>query len=292
MKNSVLQEKIEGIHGKSLQLLLDVKTRWNSTERMLERFVKVYDCVKDSLREIGQPNLIADSDLTMLTQLLHCLQPIRLASEALGRRDATLMTAEGTLSFLFSKLKQQDNKIAKMFHAAIVEKINQRRSKELISLMRFLLKKNLTSTHELPLISKSQVYKFVKEEACRLIKATVPDASANNDDDVLQLNQPQSLTEELEQAISEFSEPEKTLADPMSSWKVINKELALFDMNGELTTNLQILLDALKSIKPTSTDSERIFSNSANFCSKKRTSLADESINRLCFLKSFFNNTD
>ena len=45
---------------------------------------------------------------------------------------------------------------------------------------------------------------------------------------------------------------------------------------------------ALKTIKPTSIDSESAFSTAGNFSTKKRTRFSDESLNSLVFLKHYF----
>ena len=44
----------------------------------------------------------------------------------------------------------------------------------------------------------------------------------------------------------------------------------------------------LKDISPTSVASEREFSVSANFMTDRRTSLKDNTLDDLCFLKDFF----
>jgi hypothetical protein len=46
----------------------------------------------------------------------------------------------------------------------------------------------------------------------------------------------------------------------------------------------------LKTIKPSSVASERLFSISGNFVSKIRTILSHRSVDILCFLKSYFLN--
>lgn len=70
--------------------------------------------------------------------------------------------------------------------------------------------------------------------------------------------------------------------------ELLNYEFAGYERNSILGGNLQKLLTALKSIQPTSTESERVFSLAANICTKKRTRLSDRSLNNICFLKSYF----
>lgn len=296
MKNSVLQEKVLNAFGKEIKLLLDMKTRWNSTEKMLVRFIKLYECIVEALRELRITSNISREDFALIKSLTEVLQPIRLVSEALGRRDATLLTAEGSLSFLFLKLKnQKDNPIASKLFEAVLKRINERRNIKLVSLMKFLHNNQASSSSpepELPVMSRNQLFKFVKEDCARVFSWIFSDhsdtATVQTDD-----RQHQSLEDELEASIQQHAGAsnaptlELTGRDNFAQ-KVIQKELTLYELTGELTPGLKVLFTALKSIKPTSTDSERVFSDSMNICSKRRLSLSDASISKLCFLKSYF----
>lgn len=68
----------------------------------------------------------------------------------------------------------------------------------------------------------------------------------------------------------------------------LKKEFDIYKTTGVLTDNLKKLHEAIKTLKPTSTDSERVFSIAGSFCNKKRSSLSDKPLNCLTFLKSFF----
>lgn len=290
----MLQNKVVEKFEKPLQLLLDVKTRWNSTEKMLERYIKLYDCVEEALDELGESSLVSHEDFLSIKYLFEALQPIRLVSEALGRRDATLLTAEGSLSFLLSKLNSPDDKsISKKLYEAVVKRINERRNIKLVSLMKFLHNNETsTSSTALPVISRNQVFKFVKEECIHFFTWTF-DNQTDTTAAETSGGQHQTLKDELEAIIqqhagsSSMAVAEKPDREHIVQ-KVIQKELSLYELTGDLTPGLKMLFSALKSIKPTSTDSERVFSDSVNICSKRRSSLSDDSINELCFLKSYF----
>lgn len=66
------------------------------------------------------------------------------------------------------------------------------------------------------------------------------------------------------------------------------KEFDYFDRHHVRGPWLEKLFDALGSVQPTSTQSERNFSLSAAIVTKKRTKLSPELINALNFLKSYF----
>lgn len=124
LKNAVLQSHIKAKHGKELALILDCKTRWNSTERMLERFVLVYESILLSLNEFNMNELIIEAaDMAMVKNLLECLQPIKVATEELGRRGANLLSAEAAINFLLEILGQRTDSIGQAFYEAIKERI-------------------------------------------------------------------------------------------------------------------------------------------------------------------------
>lgn len=52
--------------------------------------------------------------------------------------------------------------------------------------------------------------------------------------------------------------------------------------------NLTKVYKALKSIPPTSVESERVFSSAGMICNKIRSSLNDDSLDALVSLRSFF----
>lgn len=295
VKNSILQKKINETFEKSLQLSTDVKTRWNSTEKMLERYIKLHDCVVEALKEIGEDQSlsITADELDLVKSLYDALQPVRLVSEALGRRDATLMTAEGSLNFLLNKLKSQKNPFSAKLYTAVLKRVNERRNTKLVSLMKLLQNSNSPSTStDLPIIPRNQLLKFVKEECEHLYKIATHSSSLD-DQSAAEGDKELSLEEELESMIQQHAETRNVPQKELSNLnKVIQKEFALFELTGELTPGLENMYKAVRSIKPTSTDSERVFSDSSNICTKKRSSLTDSSINELCFSKSYFKRVD
>ena len=68
--------------------------------------------------------------------------------------------------------------------------------------------------------------------------------------------------------------------------KHLAKEFYFFDATGQRTTNIGLLLDALKSIPPMSVESERGYTAAGLCVTKLRTRLSNRSVDRLCLLKS------
>lgn len=108
LKNAALQGHIKAKHGKELALFLDCKTRWNSTEQMLERFVLVYESIVLALNDFNLNELVIDAvNMSMIKNVLKCLQPIKVAVEELGKRGANLLSAEAAINFLLESLEEQ-----------------------------------------------------------------------------------------------------------------------------------------------------------------------------------------
>ena len=75
---------------------------------------------------------------------------------------------------------------------------------------------------------------------------------------------------------------------PAFVMKVICQEMTLFENGGNRGRYLQLVYDYLLSIPPTSVEAERAFSASGLICSRLRTRLGDETLDALCFLRSYF----
>jgi len=69
---------------------------------------------------------------------------------------------------------------------------------------------------------------------------------------------------------------------------LLKQELEYFRQQKIRGKFIQIVFDYLMTIRPTSVDSERIFSGSGLFCKKLRTKLGDSTLNILSFLRSSF----
>ena len=98
------------------------------------------------------------------------------------------------------------------------------------------------------------------------------------------INQDSGLKEAIEKSIHKFlEEPEEIISNPTT----LKAEFSVFEATSKRIKNLDILFDALKTIKPSSVASERVFSISGNFVSKIKTRLSHCLVDILCFLFIF-----
>ena len=77
-----------------------------------------------------------------------------------------------------------------------------------------------------------------------------------------------------------------------SVYQTMKDEIDLFRKAETKSKHLNLLLNALDSIPPTSVESERAFSAAGLFITKIRSRLGDDIIDTLCFLKSYFKKLD
>ena len=112
--------------GKAFSLILDSKTRWSSLHTMLERFIKLKNCIRKSLIDLESKIEITDKKFELISSVVACLAPVKLAVEALCRNDATLLSADTTLLFMVNNLG--DTELAIKLKAALVRRINERRT--------------------------------------------------------------------------------------------------------------------------------------------------------------------
>ena len=83
-------------------------------------------------------NPFSKEDITFLTEISEALEPVKIASEKIGREDSNLLQAEASFSFLFKSLEKQDSEISKALLDALKIQIGEKRQIDLVALLAFL----------------------------------------------------------------------------------------------------------------------------------------------------------
>lgn len=291
VRNTCLQNYVKKTFNKELTLILDCKTRWNSCLNMIERFIILFDCIKLALKDLNNLHGFSKIDVKILKDFKDALSPVKLAVEALGRDDATLITAETVIVFMYKKIGILKSNIAQKLLTALKLRISNRRNVELTSLIHYLIDPHNWNKHGelLPYSTKAEILAYGEHLFKRLFVVTTlpPDAEQEKGNCAsTQL----SMTEELELAIKNATT--QPFKQSPQSVNLFEKECNIFEYSGERTNNLENLFKALLTISPTSTNAERVFSIAGNICNKTRTRLGDDAIGALVFLKHFFLRND
>lgn len=314
-KNDLLQTYMEKDMGKSFSLLLDCKTRWSSLCQMVTIFNKAKLCVSKTLVDLGLganlDYIFTEQEYDVLMDLERILQPVKLAVEVLCRRESNLITAETTLRFVISKLKDIKTHLAEKLVDSLRKRISERQINSTAVLL-YLYDPNkydedksqfiYDETFSLP--SKSVLRKAIKALVERLYTENDSEATADPDDDIPLANleentaeaaEPMSLQDELEMTLTSVKSSGSTVQRPRSTNTShlearIKQEMNHFESGGSKGPYLQFAYNALITIVPTSVEAERAFSAAGYLVSNIRSRLSDNTINTLTFLRSHFQN--
>lgn len=299
LKAGVL-EKIQKDSGKKpLSVLADVATRWNSLVISGKRFLEILPSIKEALkhRDIRSSISWSDHDTDILEEIVSVLEPARAATVELSNSSINLLVGQGILEFLLTESAAARSRhcasfLAQNFLEALEIRIKSRRNAELGTLIMYLNNHDLFKDgHSLEMSTKSAAVKLGIEIMNRIFPNIDEDESSQ------QILTPQSshvsvslsMQERLKLAIGSaragksqhFGAPAKDDA---------KKLFEQYDRRRIRGPQLDKLFDALCSIQPTSTQSERNFSLAASVATLKRNRLSSEKLSAIMFLKCYFNN--
>ena len=248
---------------------------------MIERFILLKKCISKALLDLSIEHNISAAEFLFLNELKCALEPMKLAVEALCRKDATLLTAEGIFQFFFLELKKTKSSLAKDLLCALKNRLQQRRQHDVVNLMRYLQNPNSLTDHgeyhaddidDIPLSSntKEGFLKTATILICRLFREDDSNETESQDEiesEAIELdNDPnnnqsdENLLERLQAHIEQYS----THSTPIQSitfddrsrvrqlQTVIKQEMKLLEATGKRPSKLEQLFRALSSVPPTS----------------------------------------
>lgn len=317
--DDILQRHVKEEKGKELSLTLDSKTRWNSLLAMLERFFDLKNSVRKSLIDLKSDISFTEDEMELLSNTISALQPIKIAVEALCRADIDLYVADAALEFMLQELATQSFFLSNNLKEELIERIKERRTIYSDILQYLYAPEKLNEKDNYGIfnnVSRNNLMKAIVELVNSIIENNgdegIEGVIADEDDNDLQStaattsstpitteenisgkNTP-SIPLSIEDKFDQFMKSKTATTakiDPVkknSVKNIVKKEMNYFEdqkIQGKL---LQMVFKALKSIKPTSVESERAFSNAGLICTKLRSRLGDESLNTLSFLRSHF----
>lgn len=287
IRTEVLLKHVKQQEGHELKLILDVPTRWNSLAQSINRFLLLINCINKALDELGIQKFNYNF-INVLKNISVTLEPIMLAVEQLSKVDANLLTAEGTILYVFQRLKTINTDISKKLLETLKIEIEKRRNKELVTLLYFLHHGSFPKQFENEFLCYSSKY-ATKNLAKQLFQRLFLDEEINNDkaeESEIEIND--SLEENEHHNLQKSIETLTKLKNRKYTFNIDAEFKSIEGNNGKRSANMDNLYEALLSICPTSTSSERAFSIAGNTVNKIRSRLGTNTVNALVFLRYYF----
>ena len=300
-----LEDLIIKAHGKKLNLILDMKVRWNSLIAMIRRFLLLKDELKLATLMMNKAWTFTPEDIEKLSNLLKALEPLEVAIEMLGARKTNLLDAELIYKTIYEDLDKQTSDIARRLKNAFRSRVADRRDKNLIHLMSFL--ENPSSWNRErdffgENVNQNEIKKLATDLCCRLFPDSVVHPhgfQVDRDGDVSIFEgtelEKRDLHNEafisIKERLTKILDESKNINDPkpIDGNASVSDEMNNFALNPRKMPSILLkLFRALKTIPPTSVEAERCFSTCGIYVTKMRTSLNDDSINSLIFLKKYY----
>lgn len=293
IRTEVLLGHVKKNNGKPLRLLLDVKTRWSSLVTAIVRFLKLINSINDALEELGATPY-SQNNIRLLKETTNILEPVKLGVLEMSKQTANLLTAEATLIYIFKELDAIKTPLAMNFLKSLRSRIYQRRNQNLTSVLFFLHHGVYPKINENEYFSYSPK-QLIKTTAMGLMERLYPiqnnlqqHAECSNDKDLQQGVHNQDEISKLQKCIATFIDPRSNSSYSNQLLSIDKEFKLLIANNGKRTSRLELLYQALLSVKPTSTASERVFSVAGNFMTSLRNRMNTDTLNALIFLKYYF----
>lgn len=298
--------------GKEIMLILDVKTRWNSLLGMLERFFFVQNSVRKSLIDINSNISFTEAELKLLSETISALQPLKVAVEALCSEDANIYVADVTLNFLLCELSSQNSCLSNQLLDEVIVRIKEQRT-IYSDILQYLYNPNCLDSYCKYGVFNTTSKSMISKTIVKLIESTHEICKTNLETESTLIDSHDSF--DSVEISTNFSTTTEILKQKLHS--TINFMMSSASKSDELTNNLRQDLTTtvrkemlffkdekvrgkylskafhyLKTIKPTSVESERAFSAAALICTKIRSRLRDDSLDKLAFLRAYFMKTN
>ena len=116
IRNDTLQKIVKSEHGKKLELILDVPTRWNSLKGMLQRFFKLRFEINSFLEKLDDYEIILFTikKFKQIQLLYSSLQIIEGCIEGICKKNCTLVEAFCSIEITLNELANQNNQISNL----------------------------------------------------------------------------------------------------------------------------------------------------------------------------------
>ena len=144
LKNDCLQKNCEKEFGKTLSMLLDTETNWNSLLKMLSRLLEARVLTDNKLKELKLGSkCLTEDEVAVVKDLVESLEIIEVVATAFCRRDVTISKSEKIFKYVIKKLTEETGTISQEWLTAVTDRIESRKNKGICSLVRYLEAANI-----------------------------------------------------------------------------------------------------------------------------------------------------
>ncbi|CAG5056274.1 unnamed protein product [Parnassius apollo] len=273
---------------------------------MIGRFIKVKRAVLKALIDVKCDIQINEVEWSILEDIYENLDVMKVTVEAVCREDATLLSADAAMIFALKKLETRNTLLSKELHASLSKRIKQRRL-PVASLMQYVhnpatyFEENEYDADVYPRLPNDCLQEMVlgllkydsaaQSFTCNDVNDLPTDDSQNEVGSNSSLSNKELINQQISKII--FDDTRRVGIGNLSTSKedlltLLKVEMLLFENGGDRGQLLSKAYRWIRSIKPTSVESERAFSAAGILCNKLRTSLSDKTINCLSFLRTYF----
>ena len=180
---------------------------------------------------LGEQYCMTLDEYSVLENIVLTLQPMKLAIEAIGRRDANLLTADDIFTFIFSQLDSTNSNFILELKARVSKRLKDWSQNHLFGVLRYLHDPELSEEEIQFVPTKSSIYKSVKTTLSRLYPGLEdnivgdPNSQENELNDSC-TNENETLSEKLEVAFRMYTVPTKI---DLNDFTEIQKEMRVFE---------------------------------------------------------------
>ncbi|KAL0850731.1 hypothetical protein ABMA28_006673 [Loxostege sticticalis] len=304
--DDILQKYVKADFGKEYHLIIDIKTRWSSIADMLARFLKLKTCVTKSLLDINSKISFSEEEWDQLHDIHEVLDVIKTIVESLCRRDASLLTADVAVKYALKKFTEMNSLLSNKMAMHLKQRYSERRLIEAATLTYLTnpckyfedARTDDVSIFIRPTSSEmcDNIIKLLNLSSDETIRSECIEQFRQEEHEeclenrnVTPLTKQDELEMELKKATTSY---DATAASRIDSYgdigTTIKIEMALFENGGDRGHFLSLAYKYLSSIPPTSVEPERIFSAAGFICNRLRSSLSDQSLDVISFLRSYY----
>ena len=252
------------------KLIMDCKVRWNSLFKMLERFVKLYSHIKQVYSELNKEFNINEAELHTLKTICIGLQSVEECVLMFSSEKCTFIDANLAVIYLIDYLWSVNDIFSQNLSLCIKNYHKIRINKALLSSIMY--------------IHKAETFDFYcsemdhKKYLIDVFKRLYPDQILKRTDAPTSVIKDDIETTSFSEGLSQFLSSSKT--------KLECGQSTLSDILGmQNSPSISMFQKALDSIKPTSTSNERTFSYTGSVCVPNRSSMSDDLLIAIVFLR-------